>query len=400
MATKGRFRWVIIFLLFYITVANYIDRSAIAFAVGDIQSELGLTATEIGLILGAFGLGYAVTTFLGGIAVDRWGARAVLLVAAILWTASIGVTGFAGGFLTLYLARTVLGVAEGPNFPALTGAVGRWLAPHERAIALGNTLVAVPIALAIGAPVATQLIHAFGWRGMFFALTVLSGLWIPAWLLFFRDEPAQSRFITDSELKHIRGGVEAERDRTLGHVRHGFTDWRQLLTNRTLIANYWAFFVFGYFLFFFMTWLPNYLAQTYQLNVREVGLFAILPWACAAVLLVALGYASDYLLKLTGKLRIARSMLIGVSQLLAALAVVPIGFIHDLNVAIACITAAVAFSMSANAAYYAVNVVLCRSVRRRRLASWTRGSLSLGFLRRQSPVGSSARLAPFSTPSC
>jgi MFS transporter, ACS family, aldohexuronate transporter len=318
-ASTGGFRWLVIFLLFYITVANYIDRSAIAFATSDIKSELGLGPAEIGLILGAFGLGYAVTTFLGGIAVDRWGARSVLLVAAVMWTASIGITGFAGGFLTLYMARTVLGIAEGPNFPALTGAVSRWLAPHERAIALGNTLVAVPIALAIGAPVSTQLIYALGWRGMFFALTIISAIWIPLWLIFFRDDPAQSRFVSDAELKHLRGGVEAQRDRTLGHVRHGFTDWHLLLTNRTLLANYWGFFVFGYFLFFFMTWLPNYLAQTYNLNVREVGLFAILPWACAAVLLVAVGYLSDYLLARTGRLRISRSLLIGVTQLLAAL---------------------------------------------------------------------------------
>jgi nitrate/nitrite transporter NarK len=200
------------------------------------------------------------------------------------------------------------------------------------------------------------LIHAFGWRGMFFALTVISGVWVPLWLIFFRNNPAQSSFVGDAELKHIRGGVEAKRDRSAGHVSHGVTDWRLLLTNRTLLANYWAFFVFGYFLFFFMTWLPNYLSQTYQLNVREVGLFAILPWACAAVLLVAFGYLSDYLLARTGKLRIARSMLIGGSQLLAALAVLPIGFVHNLPVAIACITVAVAFSMGANAAYYAVNV--------------------------------------------
>jgi len=297
-----------------------------------------------------------------------------------LWTASIGMTGFAGGFLTLYIARTVLGVAEGPNFPALTGAISRWLAPHERAIALGNTLVAVPLALAIGAPVVTQLIAAFGWRGMFFALTVISGLWVPLWLIFFRNDPEQSSFVGDAELKHIRAGVEAGRNRTARHVRHGFTDWRLLLTNRTLLANYWAFFVFGYFLFFFMTWLPNYLAQTYHLNVKEVGLFAILPWACAAVLLVSLGYLSDYLLVRTGKLRISRSMLIGVSQLLAALAVIPIGFIHDLNVAIACITAAVAFSMSANAAYYAVNVDIAPARAATALGIMDTGFAISGFL--------------------
>jgi nitrate/nitrite transporter NarK len=87
-----------------------------------------------------------------------------------------------------------------------------------------------------------------------------------------------------------------------------------------------------------------------------VGLFAILPWACAAVMLVALGYLSDYLLKRTGSFRISRSMLIGVTQLLAALAVIPVGLVHSLPVAIAGITVAVAFSMGANAAYYAVNV--------------------------------------------
>jgi MFS transporter, ACS family, hexuronate transporter len=224
------------------------------------------------------------------------------------------------------------------------------------------------------------LIYAFGWRGMFFALTVLSAIWIPLWLIFFRNDPAQSRFVSDAELKHIRGGVEAQRDRTLGHVRHGFTDWRLLLINRTLLTNYWAFFVFGYFLFFFMTWLPNYLAQTYNLNVKEVGLFAILPWASAAVLLVALGYLSDYLLARTGSLRISRSLLIGVTQLLAALAVIPVGFTDSLPVAIACITAAVAFSMGANAAYYAVNVDIAPSRAAAALGIMDTGFAISGFL--------------------
>ena len=44
------------------------------------------------------------------------------------------------------------------------------------------------------------------------ALTVISGIWIPLWLIFFRNEPAQSGFVSDAELKHIRGGVDAERD--------------------------------------------------------------------------------------------------------------------------------------------------------------------------------------------
>ena len=69
-----------------------------------------------------------------------------------------------------------------------------------------------------------------------------------------------------------------------------------------------------------------------------------------------LGRWSDHLLKTTGRLRIARSYLIAGSQFVAALAVVPVALTHDLTVAIAGITVAVAASMGANAAYYAVNV--------------------------------------------
>ena len=92
-----RFRWCVIFLLFAITAVNYIDRAAISYAIPVIQRELGFSATESGAILGAFGLGYALTTLLGGFAVDRWGARIVLTIAAVLWSLSIGLTALATG---------------------------------------------------------------------------------------------------------------------------------------------------------------------------------------------------------------------------------------------------------------------------------------------------------------
>jgi len=131
---------------------------------------------------------------------------------------------------------------------------------------------------------------------------------------------------------------------------------KALVTNRTLLANTWAFFVFGYFLFFFMTWLPSYLERAYGLNLKTGGLFTVLPWLAAAVVLGLMGRWSDHLLETTGRLRIARSYLIAGTQLVAALAVLPVALTHDLTIAIAGITVAVAASMGANAAYYAVNV--------------------------------------------
>ena len=356
--TRTRYRWFVVFLLFAITVVNYIDRAAISYAIPMMQRDLGLSPADTGAILGAFGLGYAVTTLIGGFAVDRYGARAVLAVAAILWSLSIGATALAGGVAMLYAARVLLGVSEGPNVPALTGAVSHWLSPHERATALGNALLAVPLALAVGGPIVTELLRWLDWRLTFAALFVLSAAWVPLWYFLFRDNPADSRFVDAAELAHIR-----TRDPSVSATPPAVPkSWpepgvlRALLTNKTLLANYWAFFVFGYFLFFFMTWLPSYLERAYGLKLAAVGLFTVLPWLAAAVVLWLLGRWSDHLLKTTGRLRIARSYLIAGSQFIAALAVIPVALTNSLTVAIAGITVAVAASMGANAAYYAVNV--------------------------------------------
>ncbi|HUP05965.1 MAG TPA: MFS transporter [Caldimonas sp.] len=353
-----RFRWFVVFLLFAITVVNYVDRAAMSYAIPLIEHQLGFSPAQSGGILGAFGLGYAVTTLLGGFAVDRWGARIVLAVAALAWCLSIGMTGLASGVAMLYAARVLLGSSEGPNFPALTAAVTHWLSPRERATALACALLSVPVALAVGGPIVSRLLDWLDWRATFGVLFALSAAWVPLWWLFFRDSPAESRFVNHAELDHIRSGHEAVTTppHTLPKSWPEGAALKALLTNRTLLANTWAFFVFGYFLFFFMTWLPSYLEHKYGLDLRAVGLFTVLPWLAAALSLWLFGRGSDALLARTGRLRIARSYLIAGTQLVAAIAVVPVAFTGNLAVALAGITVAVAASMGANAAYYAVVV--------------------------------------------
>jgi len=356
--TPTRFRWVVIALIFFITMVNYVDRSALSYAIHDIAAEFHFDAAVVGRILGAFGLGYIVTTFLGGIWADHYGARKTLFFFSLLWSLSIGMTGLATGLGMLMAARVLLGVAEGPNFPALNRAVADWLSSRERAVALSNSLVAVPLALAIGAPVVTQLMLHLSWRGMFIVLMVIGALWLPLWWLWFKDLPEDSPRVNQAELAHIREGnpkpIMAERR------KHGFGLWKFLFSNPTLLANDWAFFVFGYYLFFFMTWLPSYFQQVYNLNLKQVGLFNVLPWLAAALLLWAFGYLSDWLLKRTGKLRVARSHPIWISQFLSALCILPLIYTNDFALAFVFITLAVALGMSTNAAYYAINVDVAR----------------------------------------
>lgn len=353
-ATK--FRWFIVFLLFFITIVNYIDRSAISYAIPDITKEMGLTASQKGLILGAFGIGYLVMTFFGGILADRFGARWTLLVMSILWSLSIGLTGLSISFSMVFIMRIVLGVAEGPNFPAMSRSISDWLSRDERAIALSNSLVSVPIALAIGAPIVTNILAAAGWRWMFIILGIVGLAWVPVWFFTFKDHPKQSRFVNEAELRHIRkseknkdGSQEEPEKREIKGL------WRFLLTNKTLMANNWSFFVFGFYLFFFMTWLPSYLEKAYGMNLKAIGWFTVIPWLFAALLLWGVGYLSDGIYKKTGSLRLSRSYPIWISQLLSAICTVPIIFIQSEGWAITFITLAVGFAMSSNATFYAIN---------------------------------------------
>src|SRR4029078_791954 len=131
------------------------------------------------------------------------------------------------------------------------------------------------------------------------------------------------------ELKHIREGRTIERGQSDEQIRRhdlaqGKTTWRYMLLNPALMSNNYAFFAFGYLLFFAMTWLPGYLESTYGLSLKQVGIFLIAPWLTAAVLLAIARVLSDYLWKKTGSIRKARSHMIWICQLLSGLCFLPV----------------------------------------------------------------------------
>ncbi|MBL7479270.1 MFS transporter [Legionella bononiensis] len=352
---RSNFRWVIVALLFIVTVINYIDRASIAYAIEDITKEFQLTEGQVGLVLGAFGVGYAVTTFLGGIAADRYGAKLTFIVAIFFWGVGSLFTGLATGFLMVFMARVVLGLAEGPNFPALSRAISDWLSESERTRALSLALISVPISLAVGGPIVSQLILMFSWRGTYYFLTVLALVWIPIWWWLFHDKPDDSPYVNQKELNYLKETVISEPNPNKNKIT-----WYYLFTNKTLLANNWAFFVFGYYLFFFMTWLPSYLNQVYHLNLKQIGLYSIAPWLLAALMMWGVGGLSDTILKKTRSYRLSRSYPIFISQLLSAVCIIPVILINDIVYAMIFISLAVGFAMSANASYYAVNIDLVK----------------------------------------
>src|SRR3990167_2976828 len=96
--SRTNYRWFIAGLIFFITLINFIDRSAISFVINPLKQEFGFTDTQFGMILSAFGVGYMFMTILGGFLVDRWGPRLVWPLAAVAWSLCVACLGIASGF--------------------------------------------------------------------------------------------------------------------------------------------------------------------------------------------------------------------------------------------------------------------------------------------------------------
>jgi len=353
MKTKGtsHYRWVIASLIFFITLINFIDRSAISFVIEPLKQEFHFTDTQFGMILSAFGLGYVLLTAFGGWLVDTWGTRIVWPLAAVGWSLCVGLLGFAVGFWSFIGLRFLLGVAEGPHFPAMSRSISNWLPPSERARALSLGLVAIPLSSVIGSPITSYLVADFGWRTMFIAISAIGIIWAVVWYFLFRDQPKDSRFVSEQEKTLIAKSIAESRTHSKAPI-----DWRFLLTHPALIANNIAYFAFGYMLFFATLWLPGYFLSQHGLNLKSVGWYLTIPWLVGALFLKLGGIISDNLFKKTGSGRLARAHLIWSSQLLAAICFLFLGYTDSLGLSIVLLSLGLGFGLMPQPAFFSINI--------------------------------------------
>jgi MFS family permease len=322
-----RYHWILVGLIFFITLVNFVDRSAISFVIVPLKEEFHFSDTQFGMILSAFGLGYICLTVFGGWLVDRYGARRVWPLSAVGWSICVGFLGLAGGFWGFVMLRFLLGIAEGPHFPALSRSIGDWLPAQKRARALSLGLIAVPLSSVIGAPLCAYLVTDWGWRAMFFTLSAVGILWGVVWYCVFRDKP-----------------VAPQGQRAI--------DWRFILTHPVLIANNIAYFALGYMIFFATLWLPGYFLSQYGLDLKSVGWYLTLPWISGAIFLKVGGILSDWLYRK----QMARSHVIWVGQLIAALFFVALSFSQTLEMAILFLSLGIGFGMLPQSVFFSANI--------------------------------------------
>ena len=307
-------KWIIA-LIAVITVINFIDRSAISFVLQPLEAEFGISKVDFGIIAAAFGMGYLITTFFGGVVVDRLGTVGTWAISAVLWSIATMLLALGSGFRSFFWIRVFLGIAEGIHFPALVRTVTDWIPSRWRARATALGLFGIPFASILGSPLITFLITFWNWKMMFVILGATGIVWAVLWLFLFRKHP---------QVLFAPASVTAK---TMSSRK---TPWKEILLNPTFFASCVIYFAYGYTVFFALMWAPSYFVKVHSVTIQQTGLFLVPPWIVAATFMIAGGWLSDYLWKKTNSLRIARSYLIGSGLMLSGLCFIPMIFSQGL----------------------------------------------------------------------
>jgi len=274
-----RVRWGIGVLLGAGVLINYFDRINLSVGAPQLQQEFGLTDGELGWLFSGFFWSYALLQIPSGMILDRFGVTAVYRVSSFLWSLTSAMTALAGGFGGVLAARLLLGVAEGPGFPASAKATGYWFPRGERAMATSIFDAAAKFANVIGVPLVALAVVQFGWRWGFAITGMLSFLYFLVFLIVYRD-PSRHPRLSSAERDYIRaGGATREGPAENGEVAMlGY-----LLRNRKVWGLTIGFAAYGYSFYLFLTWLPNYLVQSMHMSILKSAGFTAIPWICATI---------------------------------------------------------------------------------------------------------------------
>ncbi len=315
-----RFRWFICTLLFLATTINYIDRQILALLKPMLDETLHWTNEQYGQVNSAFQASYAVSYVFFGWFVDRVGVRLGYTVSIVAWSLAALAHGFVGSISGFFFARIALGVGEGGCFPSSVKAVMHWFPPRERALGASYFNAGPNVAAVIAPAIVPWIAYAFGWQMAFIAAGVAGLLWVILFLPFYRNEPAESRFVSPSERAWIAGDEDAS-------VSTGSISWRRLFTLRQAWAIFLAKFLTDPIFWFFLTWLPDFFKKTRGLDLKGSWVHLVTIYAIATVLSVCGGWLSGRFMQFGWTTTRARKT----AMILFALCVIPVAFAPQAN---------------------------------------------------------------------
>jgi ACS family hexuronate transporter-like MFS transporter len=309
-------RWLVMTLVAAATIINYIDRSALAVMWPGIAEDLGLDKRDYANIVTVFLIGYAIGQTLFGKLFDALGTRIGFILSILVWSVSIGLHFVARSALSFGLFRALLGVGEAGNWPGATKAVAEWFPVRERALAQGIFGAGASLGSIIAPPLIAWLYAYVGWKTTFILIAALGFFWVVPWLIIYKSGPAAHPWISEEERNYILTGQKTEARQaeyvpTLPQLLRHRQSWGVIAARFFIDPVWWL----------FVAWLPLYLNEKFHFDVKQIGIFAWVPYVGAAIGALSGGWLCGRLLQRGWSVNRARKSVIalGLALMLPAL---------------------------------------------------------------------------------
>jgi ACS family glucarate transporter-like MFS transporter len=247
----------------------------------------------MGYLFSGFLWTYVVCLIPLGLLVERIGARNMVGGGIVIWSTATALTAATGGFVTILLARLVMGASEATTYPACGRVIRDWFPERERGFVTTLFNGGSSAGPALGAIVTAALVSSFDWRVAFIVLGALGFVWLVAWLIWY-GSPEQVAWLPEVERTKIlaeRGSAGAGASQgpppsSLGYLLGQRSVWGLVMTQACLV----------YTAYLFLTWLPTYLQSTRELSTMNTGYLTAIPYLITVVLGVTIARASDRML--------------------------------------------------------------------------------------------------------
>ena len=264
--------------LFVLYIANYLDRTSVAYAALGMTGDLGFSDRVFGLGAGIFFLSYVALQIPGAMIVEHWSARRMIAVVMIAWGSLTALTGLVHTANQLYIARLLLGAAEAGFFPGVIVYLSHWFGTEDRGKATGYFMAAIPLSQALASPLAGWIVaHSFhglqGWRWLF----ILEGF--PAVLLgaiayfYLCDWPRDARWLASARREWIDERLRREKLATPQAI-----SVMQALRSRVVLLLATVCFLNYFVAYGFYFWFPTMLKRQSSLSTQLVGLIGMIPY--------------------------------------------------------------------------------------------------------------------------
>lgn len=261
-----------------------------------------------------FMIAYGISQLLSGKLYDKIGTRRGFVCSVLLWGVADALTSLASGLKSLIGLRFLLGLGEAGPWPGTTKASAEWFPTRERAFAQGIFNAATSVGAILAPMIISALFLVFGWKTTFIIVGSLGLVWIIPWLIINKNQPKQHPWITDEEKNYISSGQpQTKQDESTIKPK----SWKELLGQKKNYSLIIGRFFLDPIWWIFVTFLPIYLIEVFNLDIKQVALSAWVPYVGAAIGAFSGGWFSGMLMKKGKSLNYARKTALIVGSCIA-----------------------------------------------------------------------------------